>query len=430
MNLNCLLSVTAVEVFTYIGYGLVAILSLMVMIVIHEFGHFIAGRALGFKINEFSIGFGPAIFKRFDKKGTQFTIRPFPIGGYCAFAGEDKNDTDPQAFNNQKPWKRLIVLFNGAFFNFLSAIIFISIFFTAYGQILPLISSADPIVKNNTTIENPLQAGDVILAINGLQVNILMPEDMNTCFAKAGDSAKFRVLRAGRIQTVTASKHHYSPFEKGDMLFQIAGGSDDINFDRIEDEKDYIPIEKWIEDNKGKIAEGTTLTFGIKRGDNEIATTGTFKTVEDSQGWYFYGFGVTRSFVQQKLNFAHAFLRSFGFAFFVVFKILASLGALLTGKIALSSAGGTITILQTMTQTTMQGGFGSLLYMISIISANLAVMNLLPFPALDGARMVFTLIEMIFKKPIPRKIEGIIHTVGLILLLVFAVFLDIFHLVS
>lgn len=66
---------------------------------------------------------------------------------------------------------------------------------------------------------------------------------------------------------------------------------------------------------------------------------------------------------------------------------------------------------------------------MAIISANLAVMNLLPIPALDGSRMVFTLIEMIFRKPVPRKIEAVIHAVGLVLLLVLAVFLDVFHLV-
>ena len=75
-------------------------------------------------------------------------------------------------------------------------------------------------------------------------------------------------------------------------------------------------------------------------------------------------------------------------------------------------------------------GFDSFLYVVAIISANLAVMNLLPFPALDGSRMFFTLIEMIFRKPVPRKIEGIIHTVGLVLLIVLAVFFDIFHLVK
>ena len=112
-----------------------------------------------------------------------------------------------------------------------------------------------------------------------------------------------------------------------------------------------------------------------------------------------------------------------------MFKILASLGGLITGKIALSTAGGTITVVKTIAESTMMS-FSNFLYIIAIISANLAVMNLLPIPALDGARMVFTVIEWIRGKPLNRKVEGILHTVGLILLLLLTVFLVIFHLVS
>ena len=84
------ISATAGEVFTYIGYVIVAVLALMAMIVIHELGHYTAGKLLGFKIDEFAIGFGPAIIKKRNKKtGELFTLRPFPIGGFCAFHGED-----------------------------------------------------------------------------------------------------------------------------------------------------------------------------------------------------------------------------------------------------------------------------------------------------------------------------------------------------
>lgn len=150
---------------------------------------------------------------------------------------------------------------------------------------------------------------------------------------------------------------------------------------------------------------------------------------DDSDGFYSYGFGFTRSLTHAKLPFFLAFGRAWGFSFFIVFKILASLGALITGKTGIESAGGTITTIKMMAKVSSLG-FDSFLYVVAIISANLAVMNLLPFPALDGSRMLFTLIEMIFKKPVPRKIEGIIHTVGLVLLIVLAVFLDIFHLVK
>lgn len=82
MNLSFVISATAAEVFTYIGYVLLAILALMVMIVIHESGHYLAGKMLGFKIEEFAIGFGPAIFKKKLKSGEQFSLRPIPVGGF------------------------------------------------------------------------------------------------------------------------------------------------------------------------------------------------------------------------------------------------------------------------------------------------------------------------------------------------------------
>ena len=419
---------SAVEVLKYIGFVIVAILALMLMIIIHESGHYLAGKMLKFRIDEFSIGFGPAIFKRKNKKnGEVFSIRPIPIGGFCAFHGEDQegadavdpnvnqevanngekgilsymlDETSPMAadnsiesltetnvesenkeninanlneqkkgpyFNDQPAWKRLIVLFSGAFFNFLSSILFITIMFTAYGQILPVIGDAYEVIGQ----EQAFKAGDVVLSINGKQVNIMTPEDVTSAFDKAGDTATFKVIRDGEIIEFTASRAEYQ----------------------------YQRTEK-------------------DQNDNETTITETK-----------FGYGVSLGIKWQKLNFFQAFSRAFGYAFFIVFKILASLGALITGKVGLESAGGTITVVKTIADMSAQG-FHPFIYTISIISANLAVMNLLPVPALDGSRMVFTFIEMIFRKPVPRKVEAIIHTVGLVVLLVLVVFLDIFHLVS
>lgn len=361
--LSLTLSITAAEVFTYIGFVLVALIALMLMIVIHELGHYLAGKALGFKIDEFAIGFGPALFKRTNKKtGKVFSIRPFPVGGFCAFHGEDEDEKeDKEAFNAQKPWKRLIVLFSGAFMNFLSAIFIITIYFSAYGQILPTVVDSYDV----NGYENVFQAGDVILNVNGKQVNIMLQEDVDAVFSYLGDTATFKILRNGERITVTASRGAYE-----------------------------LPPDK----------------------------------LEEGQSPHQQGFGIIYGVSRAKLPFFLALGRSFSFCFFIVFKILASLGALITGKIGLESAGGTITVIGTIAQMS-QIGFDGFLYVVAIISANLAVMNLLPLPALDGSRMLFTLIEMIFRKPVPRKIEAVIHTVGLVLLLVLAVFLDVFHLI-
>ena len=110
--------------------------------------------------------------------------------------------------------------------------------------------------------------------------------------------------------------------------------------------------------------------------------------------------------------------------FFLVFEILSILGTLITGKLPLNSVGGPVTTITVM-KDAVSSGFATIAYVVCIVSANLAVMNLLPLPALDGSRMVFTAIEWIFKKPVNRKVEGIIHAVGFVLILAFAVLVDV-----
>lgn len=428
------ISATAGEVFTYIGYVIAAVLALMVMIVIHELGHYTAGKLLGFKIDEFAIGFGPAIIKKRNKKtGELFTLRPFPIGGFCAFHGEDAEGAmvdengnivkDPDAFNNQKPWKRLIVLFSGAFMNFLSAIVIITIYFTAYGQLLPNVVR----VHNTSAYQNVFEQCDVILNINGKQVNIMLQEDVDNAFKNLSDSATFTVWRGGKRVKVTANKFFYNPFDNDDFIAAING-------DKLKTPIKVSDLDSYAAANGINTTQKISLVVGKLNEKGEFTQPSSMSVQKgvvesDADGYYSYGFGITRSWTHAKLPFFISFGRAWGFSFFIVFKILASLGALITGKSGIENAGGTITTIKMMAQITSLG-FDSFLYVVAIISANLAVMNLLPFPALDGSRMLFTLIEMIFRKPVPRKIEGIIHTVGLVLLIVLAVFLDIFHLVK
>ncbi len=349
---------TVGEVFAYIGYVLIALICLMLMIVIHEFGHFLAGKLLGFKIDEFGIGFGPAIIKKKLKSGMLFSIRPIPLGGFCQFEGEDEDGNEsPTAFNNQKPWKRIIVLISGALFNFVSAIIIIAIFFMAYGQILPTVQSVDPNAPA-VTQEN-MQEGDVILRINGRQVNILMPTDFSEMLAKYEDEVEFTVIRAdGNVESYTLTRGEYT----------------------TTDDKDQLVTN--------------------------------------------YGFGFTMSISPVQLSFFRAIGRSFGFAFYIVYQVLAILGALLTGQLGMSAVGGSITTIKTMAEG-VSYGFSSLMYIVCILSANLAIMNLLPLPALDGGRVVFTVIEWIRGKPLNRKVEAIIHFVGLIALFGFAIVADV-----
>lgn len=201
------------SILSTVGYILIAILALMFMVIIHELGHYLAAKALGFKVLEFTVGFGPKIFSVTNKKnGEIFSIRPFPLGGACMFEDEESSSDSPTAFNNQPPWKRLIVLFAGAFFNFVSALIIITLFFTFYGQLLPQVQQiyTDGIVLE----EYPLKVGDVIIKIDGKQANFAMQNDLNDQFAKAGDTAEFTVLRNGKEEKITVSKRYYTLLDK------------------------------------------------------------------------------------------------------------------------------------------------------------------------------------------------------------------------
>ena len=143
--------------------GLVLALAvLLFLILVHELGHYTFGKIFKFKINEFSIGFGKAIYKKQKADGEVFSIRVVPLGGYCAFEGEDQGNNESEgAFNKQAPWKRLLVLLGGVLFNFITAVIFSILLTTLIGTGIPKIASVEGVNSQY------ILAGDEIVSING-----------------------------------------------------------------------------------------------------------------------------------------------------------------------------------------------------------------------------------------------------------------------
>ncbi len=354
----------------YIGYILLAILVLLIMITVHEAGHYFAGKLLGFGIDEFAIGFGPKLFKKTKKNGEVFSIRALPIGGFCSFKGEDKDDLDPTAFNNKKPWQRIIVLISGALMNYLLALLIIMVMFGAYGQTAFKVAYINPDV--NYERENSLTAGDVITNIDGK--NIYLTTDMMSALdgKTKGEKVSFTVIRNG---------------EETDILITLR---EDVAIENIED---LNPVYMAI---------------------------GAYKLGADGK---IIGYGLSSTNV--RFGFFATIGRGFEYSFKLAGTIFTVLGQLLTGKLGISAIGGTVTTITTTADAIMAGGFKYLLYISSFIGVNLAVFNLLPIPSLDGSRVVFTLIEWIFRKPVNRKVEGVIHAVGLVVILLFAVFVDL-----
>lgn len=422
-----------------IGGILAAIAVLLAMVTIHEFGHYLAGKKLGFKINEFSVGFGPAIFKKRSKKtGELFSLRVIPLGGYCAFDGEDdigeeegkencweKSDNsdifeiaenneniantekniaektgdtesikvekngekaeeypEPQGirFNDQPPWKRIIVLLAGATMNYLLGLVFIILMFVCIGRPLYSVVATKPgeegtetasiFVENEIgTKENGLKDGDIILHIEGKKV-YLISDYMSALKGKnEGDSAKIEVWRDvdGKRQTITV-----------EVVLAVSS------------------------------SEFDSLT----------------KT-----GYMVQSLGVyALSPVTEKEGFWTSIGDSFAYSVKEAGLVLSSIGQLITGKIPLSSMGGPITTIKVTSQQATSGWL-SFLNIASFIGVNLAVFNLLPIPALDGSKVVFCIIEWIRKKPINRKVEAMIHFIGIIVLFGFAILVDVLQFV-
>ena len=199
-------------------YVLLALVVLLVMITVHEFGHYIAGKIFGFKINEFSIGFGPAIYKKTKKDGEIFAIRTLPLGGYCAFEGEDEDGKDkPDAFNSQPAWKRLIVLLSGVTFNFLFGILTAAIYLFVTGYATPKISS---VVDSSEITGSGLYQNDIVIAVDGKKVENYRSFD--SMIAKYGLDETFvlTVNRDGKIIEIESSKKKYPNHY---VLYSFAG---------------------------------------------------------------------------------------------------------------------------------------------------------------------------------------------------------------
>ncbi len=150
-------------------YIIAALVILSIVVVAHEFGHYIAGRLCGIGVVEFAVGFGPRIFG-FTRKGIQYSLRAFPLGGFCKFVGEDEDDPSPNAMNSQPVWKRFITVAAGPIMNFVFAFVVCVVLLAnyAYSGILP---ELDSIIADTPAAAAGLQAGDVITAVDGEEIS-------------------------------------------------------------------------------------------------------------------------------------------------------------------------------------------------------------------------------------------------------------------
>ena len=336
-------------------YILAAILVFGVLIAVHELGHFMAAKACGVRVNEFSIGMGPALWKK-QKGETQYSLRLLPVGGFCAMEGEEEDSDDPAALNNQGFWAKLLIFAAGAAMNFIAGLLIILVLYAGakafYEPVITGFADGCPL----ESAEGGLQTGDRIVRINGERVYVYSDIRLLLGLNKTG-VFDLVVERNGEKVTLT----------------------------------DFPMAPQTYTDQNGASYTSYGLYFGAEK-----ATLGR----KLSYTW----------------NNAVDFVRL----------VRLSLQMLLTGEAGVKDLSGPVGIVSTMTQVGEQAGSvraaaENIAYLAALIAVNLAVMNLLPLPALDGGKIFFLVINaigmLLFKKQIPAKYENYIHFAGLVLLL-------------
>ena len=337
-----------------------AILLFSVLIFVHELGHFTAAKLSGVQVNEFSMFMGPAIWKK-QVGETLYAIRCIPIGGYCAMEGEDGGSDNPRSFDKAAWWKRLIILAAGAAMNFLIGVVLMVIVVLMVSVCLPGKQTAVPVIAS-------FEDYATVTGENGLQ---------------AGD----------RIVEVDGEKlYSYSDFSM--ILSLNPGDVHDITVRRNGEKvvlKDFL-----LEKHEVTLENGST---GLRYGINFTLSTPNF--------WEKLGMAWNQSLDTVRM-------------------VRLSLQMLLGGKVGIKDMSGPVGIVSEMSKVAAASdskvtALLNMLYFGGFIAINLAVMNLLPIPALDGGRIVCLLItvvvEAITKKKINPKYEGYLHGAGMILLL-------------
>ncbi len=431
---------------------IIGILMFELIIFFHEFGHFITAKLSGVKVNEFALGMGPKLFG-FKKGETQYSLRLFPIGGYCAMEGEDADSPEPRAFNNAKIWKRMIIIIAGATMNILLG--FIMMF--AYTVQMDVYSSTtvSGFEPNSFSLNCGLKPGDKILDVNGY--SILNARDLQfaiaTLTSKQLDGHSLEIYRQDcsreacmvyqnlaqkyspdqdtnqeMLSALTSASYKIAEAESKEAAYSLMKQAIDDLYSKIADAKDekYEYPEITESDERWRFCADMTVERGYEKQKLEQVQFYTYyKSQEDKEN---NKMSVAFDFYVEPVE------KTFGSVMHETFSGTISMGRtvwtslvwLVQGRFSFNELSGPVGIATAVTQVASQGletGFmdavNNILFVMILITVNLGIVNMLPFPALDGGRFLFLLIEWIFRKPIPRKVEKIVNTVGIILLFAF-----------
>lgn len=410
-----------------------ALLVLSLIIIIHEFGHFIVAKASGVTVKEFSLGMGPRLLK-FTRKGTMYSIKLFLFGGSCQMLGEDEDNNSEGSFNSKSVWKRIAIIAAGPIFNFILAFVLSVVIIGKMGYDPCIIYSVE---EGTPAYEAGLRADDHIIKINRTKINFYGDYSLWS-MENEGEVMNITYIRDGQKYTTQLVPEYIDRdvYQMGILMNPETPSLYDVNKDSPADKAGLKKDDIILAINGEKVTctddvsplvnkcVGEELSIDVNR-NGEILN---FRLTPNKVHQTYYETGLVMANAWVKCNPAQTIGRSFQYTGYWVKAVFKSFKLLFTGKASVNDVSGPVGIISAIgdvvSESKSDGAFYVFMNLANwciMISANLGVMNLLPIPALDGGRLVFLFIEAIRKKPVPREKEGMVHFVGIVLLMVLMV---------
>lgn len=429
-----------------------------VLVVIHEGGHFFVLRMCKVHVDRFSVGMGPVIYKKKDKKGTEFALSALPLGGYVSYLSKKALDAEPEMkknftdeqlenlFETKPKWQRAAVMFAGPLANFILAVIIFTFIFSSQQTVKPIFL-VDGEYVSSSSISGDINKNDILVSINGEKIS--NPTEYRLALlASAGLTGE---INAGFLNA-KSSETYYRSISVEDFL---------SNSEQQQEPEKFFPIEitSYISPEIGSLSrQGPASLAGIIEGDKILEIDGKrvnhFAEVSDilssssssNINLVIQRNGEIKSFfinteisengtpilgisAAYKRSIIEAFTKSVRDTYNLSVKTLLFIGKMITGNMGAENLSGPVGIAK-MSGEAFSAGFLPFLYLMAILSISLGVLNLLPIPVLDGGQLTMLAIEAIRGEPLPARVENFAYTLGALMvgfLLVFAVTNDIFR---
>lgn len=335
------------------------IVALSVLVLVHEWGHFVAARRTGVRVEEFGLGLPPRIWGK--KIGeTIYSLNWLPIGGFCKLLGEDPNDEEKtdskskkESFEYKKPWQKMLIVLGGVIMNLVLAVVIFSVVYTILGVPVEVDRvSVIGISQNSPAEKAGIKEDDVVYRVNEIEI-----KKTNELMDEVGKN-------------------------KGGKVVLEVGNKNKEDLRKVEVEVRQDPPE----------GEGS---MGVAISNTEM----------EKVAWYRVDRGIRAGFEE-----AYYWGKIIGGG------VVKMVGGLLTGNVP-KDVSGPIGMYEATSVINRNQGFLAVVHFFGIVSVNLAVVNVLPFPALDGGRIIFVIYEMITKRKANPKLETTINNVGMMILL-------------